>query len=65
MMCEFCEPWYNTKPLVNIESLIVRLKVKDDMNWYVQVFSRGIWTKKWREVYLDPVYGCPICGRAL
>ena len=61
-MCEYCEPWYDPKPLVETPGLVVRLRVKDDMNRYVQVSSKGLWTGKWREVYLEPIGKCPICG---
>lgn len=64
-MCEHCKPWYNSKPLFYTETLSARLIIKDDMNWYVQVLAQGLWTKKWREVYLVPIEECPICGRDL
>lgn len=60
--CEFCNPWYSPKPLVETPRLIVRLVVKDDMYRYVQVMQKGVFFG-WREICLEPAYKCPICGR--
>lgn len=59
--CIYCEPWHGPKPLIETPRLTVRLVVKDDMYRYVQVL-RKTW-RKWREVCLDPIGKCPICGK--
>lgn len=64
-MCEYCEPWYEPKPLVETPKLIVRLWVKDDMYRYVQVLRKYPFIKKWREDYLEPIVKCPNCGKEL
>ena len=60
--CEFCEPWYDPKPLVETPKLIIRLVVKDDMNRYVQLLRKGL-LGGWRESELVPIDRCPICGK--
>lgn len=60
--CEFCEPWYDPKPLVETPKLIIRLVVKDDMYRYVQLLRKGLFGG-WRESELAAIDRCPICGR--
>ena len=59
--CPYCEPWYDSKPLVETSRLTVRLVVKDDMNRYVLVLWKS-W-RKWKELALEPIDKCPICGK--
>lgn len=60
--CEFCEPWYDPKPLVETPKLIIRLVVKDDMYRYVQLLRKGL-LGGWRESELVAIDRCPICGK--
>lgn len=60
--CEFCEPWYDPKPLVETPKLIIRLVVKDDMYRYVQLLCKGLFGG-WRESELIAIDRCPICGK--
>lgn len=62
LACEFCEPWYDPKPLVETPKLIIRLVVKDDMYRYVQLLRKGLFGG-WRESELMAIDRCPICGR--
>ena len=59
--CKFCSPWYDPTPLVSTSRLFVKIIVKDDMFRYVLV-KRRTW-RKWREVALEPIDKCPICGK--
>ena len=36
--CEYCKPWYNPKPIIDMPYLFIRLWVMDDMYRYVQIF---------------------------
>ena len=60
-MCDYCEPWYNPKAIVETLKLSVQLVVKDDMYRYVRVLWKP-W-KKWHCLVLEPVDKCPICGK--
>ncbi len=60
--CEFCEPWYDPKPLVETPKLIIRLVVKDDMYRYIQLLRKGLFGG-WRESELVTIDRCPICGK--
>lgn len=60
--CNFCEPWYDPKPLVETPKLIIRLVVKDDMYRYVQLLRKWPFGG-WHESELVAIDRCPICGR--
>ena len=61
LTCEFCEPWYDPKPLVETPKLVIRLVVKDDMYRYVQLLRKGLFG--WHESELLAIDKCPICGK--
>lgn len=62
-MCDYCEPWYDPKPLVKTPRLMISLKVMNGLDWFVQV----LWEKgpKRYQIALEPIDACPTCGRDL
>ena len=62
-MCDYCEPWYDPKSLVETPRLMIRLKVMNGLDWFVQVlWKRG---RKWYQIALESIDACPMCGRNL
>lgn len=62
-MCDYCEPWYDPKPLVETPRLMIRLKVMNGLDWFVQVLWEKV--RKWHQIALEPIAECPMCGRDL